>query len=50
MFWAGLEGAGRIVERLVYWHGRTGRAIFEPAPALRRFAETGAWEAAGGVP
>ncbi|TIP00009.1 MAG: 3-hydroxyacyl-CoA dehydrogenase [Mesorhizobium sp.] len=50
MFWAWLEGAGRIVERLEYWHGRTGRAIFEPAPALRRFAETGAWEAAGGVP
>ncbi|RWH74674.1 3-hydroxyacyl-CoA dehydrogenase NAD-binding domain-containing protein [Mesorhizobium sp.] len=43
MFWAGLEGAGRIVERLEYWHGRTGRAILEPAPALRRFAETGAW-------
>ncbi|TPJ60087.1 3-hydroxyacyl-CoA dehydrogenase NAD-binding domain-containing protein [Mesorhizobium sp. B2-7-1] len=48
MFWAGLEGAGRIVERLEFWHGQTGRAIFEPAPALRRFAETGAWEVAGG--
>jgi 3-hydroxyacyl-CoA dehydrogenase len=44
MFWAGLEGAAKIVERLEHWHGRTGRAIFEPAPALRRFAETGAWE------
>ena len=47
MFWAGLEGAGRIVERLEYWHVRTGRPIFEPAPALRRFAEKGAWEGAG---
>ncbi|PBC10676.1 3-hydroxyacyl-CoA dehydrogenase NAD-binding domain-containing protein [Mesorhizobium sp. WSM3859] len=45
MFWAGLAGAGKIVERLEHWHGRTGRAIFEPAPVLRRFAETGAWEA-----
>lgn len=47
MFWAGLEGAARIVERLEYWHGRTGRAIFQPAPLLRRFAETGAWDAGG---
>ncbi|TPI11431.1 3-hydroxyacyl-CoA dehydrogenase [Mesorhizobium sp. B4-1-3] len=45
MFWAGLEGAGKIVERLEHWHGRTGWAIFEPAPVLKRFAETGAWEA-----
>jgi 3-hydroxyacyl-CoA dehydrogenase len=44
MFWAGLEGAKKIVERLEHWHGQTGRAIFEPAPPLRRFAETGAWE------
>ncbi|RWB53332.1 3-hydroxyacyl-CoA dehydrogenase NAD-binding domain-containing protein [Mesorhizobium sp.] len=44
MFWAGLEGAGKIVERLEYWHARTGRLIFEPAPLLRRFAETGRWE------
>ncbi|MDX8446419.1 3-hydroxyacyl-CoA dehydrogenase NAD-binding domain-containing protein [Mesorhizobium captivum] len=48
MFWAGLEGAGRIIERLEYWHQRTGRAIFEPAPVLRRFAETGRWESARG--
>ncbi|BCM22316.1 3-hydroxyacyl-CoA dehydrogenase NAD-binding domain-containing protein [Mesorhizobium sp. J8] len=47
MFWAGLEGAGKIVERLEHWHARTGRAIFEPAPVLKRFAETGAWEGAG---
>ncbi|AZO17887.1 3-hydroxyacyl-CoA dehydrogenase [Mesorhizobium sp. M2A.F.Ca.ET.043.05.1.1] len=50
MFWAGLEGAGRIAERLEYWHQRTGRAIFEPAPALKRFAEMGSWEGAGGAP
>ncbi|TIW53673.1 MAG: 3-hydroxyacyl-CoA dehydrogenase [Mesorhizobium sp.] len=50
MFWAGLAGAGKIVERLEYWHRRTGRAIFEPAPALKRFAETGSWEGAGGAP
>ncbi|TPI37318.1 3-hydroxyacyl-CoA dehydrogenase [Mesorhizobium sp. B2-9-1] len=47
MFWAGLEGAAKIVERLEFWRRRTGRAIFEPAPALRRFAETGAWTANG---
>ncbi|RUW32644.1 3-hydroxyacyl-CoA dehydrogenase [Mesorhizobium sp. M2A.F.Ca.ET.015.02.1.1] len=50
MFWAGLAGAGKIVERLEYWHRRTGRAIFEPAPALKRFAETGSREGAGGAP
>ena len=48
MFWAGLEGAGKIVERLEHWHERTGRPIFQPAPLLRRFAETGSWEGAGG--
>ncbi|MBZ9764059.1 enoyl-CoA hydratase/isomerase family protein [Mesorhizobium sp. CA8] len=50
MFWAGLEGAAKIVERLEHWHRQTGRPIFEPAPALRRFAETGSWEGAGGAP
>ncbi|BCG92189.1 3-hydroxyacyl-CoA dehydrogenase NAD-binding domain-containing protein [Mesorhizobium sp. 131-2-1] len=44
MFWAGLEGGARIVERLEHWHERTGRPIFEPASLLRRFAETGSWE------
>ncbi|WFP63963.1 3-hydroxyacyl-CoA dehydrogenase NAD-binding domain-containing protein [Mesorhizobium sp. WSM4904] len=44
MFWAGLEGAAKIVERLEHRHAKTGRAIFEPAPLLRRFAETGRWE------
>ncbi|RRH86883.1 3-hydroxyacyl-CoA dehydrogenase [Mesorhizobium tamadayense] len=47
MFWAGLEWAAKIVERLEHWHERTGRAIFEPAPVLRRFAETGSWESVG---
>ena len=45
MFWAGIEGAGSIVERLDYWHERTGRTTFQPAPLLRRFAETGSWTA-----
>ncbi|TPO04178.1 3-hydroxyacyl-CoA dehydrogenase NAD-binding domain-containing protein [Mesorhizobium sp. B1-1-5] len=48
MFWAGVAGAAKIVERLEFWHGRTGRPIFEPAPALRRFAEMGSWAVAGG--
>ena len=47
MFWAGLEGGGRIVQRLDHWHERTGRPVFEPAPLLRRFAQTGSWEMAG---
>ena len=50
MFWAGLEGAGKIVERLERWRRQTGRAIFEPAPVLRRFAETGNWEGADSAP
>jgi 3-hydroxyacyl-CoA dehydrogenase len=48
MFWGGLEGAGKIVERLDHWHERTGRPIFRPAPLLRRMAETGSWEGAAG--
>ncbi|RVD18366.1 3-hydroxyacyl-CoA dehydrogenase NAD-binding domain-containing protein, partial [Mesorhizobium sp. M4B.F.Ca.ET.017.02.2.1] len=48
MFWAGLEGAAKIVERLEHWHRLTGRVIFEPVPMLRRFAETGSWDGAGG--
>ncbi|RWX59248.1 3-hydroxyacyl-CoA dehydrogenase, partial [Mesorhizobium sp. M4B.F.Ca.ET.089.01.1.1] len=48
MFWAGLEGAPKIVDRLEHWHRLTGRVIFQPAPMLRRFAETGSWEGAGG--
>ncbi len=44
MFWAGLEGAGKIIERLDYWHQRTGKDVFKPAPLLKRMAETGSWE------
>ncbi|MER9140807.1 3-hydroxyacyl-CoA dehydrogenase NAD-binding domain-containing protein [Mesorhizobium sp. M0830] len=47
MFWADLEGAARIVERLEYWHQRTGKDVFRVAPLLRRMAETGSWEAEG---
>jgi 3-hydroxyacyl-CoA dehydrogenase len=38
MFWAGLEGPGRIVERLAFWHSRTGKDIFKPATLLRHAA------------
>ncbi|UCI30638.1 3-hydroxyacyl-CoA dehydrogenase NAD-binding domain-containing protein [Mesorhizobium sp. B4-1-4] len=44
MFWAGLEGPARIVERLEYWHQRTGGPVFKPAPLLKRMAETGSWD------
>ncbi|MBZ9671491.1 3-hydroxyacyl-CoA dehydrogenase NAD-binding domain-containing protein [Mesorhizobium sp. ES1-3] len=44
MFWAGLEGAARIVERLEYWYRQTGKDVFKPAPLLRRMAETGSWD------
>jgi len=46
MFWAGLEGAARIIERLEYWHERTGKDVFKPAPLLKRMAEAGSWDAA----
>lgn len=35
MFWADLEGLEKIVERLDYWHGKTGKKVFEPASLLR---------------
>ena len=38
MFWAGLEGLDRIVERLEYWHGKTGKDVFKPAPLLKKMA------------
>jgi len=41
MFWAELEGIRKIVDRLEYWHGRTGKAGFKPAPLLKQLAETG---------
>ncbi|TPM30084.1 3-hydroxyacyl-CoA dehydrogenase NAD-binding domain-containing protein [Mesorhizobium sp. B2-3-4] len=43
MFWAGLEGAGKIVARLEHWHERTGKDVFKPSPLLKRMAETGSW-------
>ncbi|RWO99824.1 3-hydroxyacyl-CoA dehydrogenase NAD-binding domain-containing protein, partial [Mesorhizobium sp.] len=43
LFWAGLEGPARIIERLEYWHQRTGKDVFKPAPLLKRMAETGSW-------
>ncbi|TKT80963.1 3-hydroxyacyl-CoA dehydrogenase NAD-binding domain-containing protein [Aquamicrobium sp. LC103] len=41
MFWAELEGLRKIVERLEYWHGKTGKDVFKPAPLLKRLAEAG---------
>ncbi|UVK39817.1 enoyl-CoA hydratase/isomerase family protein [Mesorhizobium sp. AR10] len=44
MFWTGLEGAGKISERLDHWHAQTGRQVFQVVPRLRRMAETGSWD------
>jgi 3-hydroxyacyl-CoA dehydrogenase len=41
MFWAGLEGLSKIVERLDHWRGKTGEAVFEPAALLRQLAAEG---------
>ncbi len=41
MFWADLEGLKKIVERLEYWHGRTGKEVFAPTALLKELAETG---------
>lgn len=41
MFWAETEGLAKIVERLGYWHSRTGKAVFEPASLLRKLAASG---------
>jgi 3-hydroxyacyl-CoA dehydrogenase len=41
MFWAEHEGLPKIVEALERWHGRTGKAVFEPAPLLRGLAGSG---------
>lgn len=40
MFWADHEGLPKIVERLQYWYDRTGRTVFEPAPLLKKLAES----------
>jgi 3-hydroxyacyl-CoA dehydrogenase len=45
MFWAGLEGPAKIIERLEYWHQRMGNDVFRVAPLLKKMAETGSWEA-----
>ncbi|MGB3391386.1 MAG: 3-hydroxyacyl-CoA dehydrogenase NAD-binding domain-containing protein [Pseudaminobacter sp.] len=41
MFWAELEGFGKILERLEYWHGRTGKDVFRPSEMLKKAAQTG---------
>lgn len=41
MFWAEQAGLDHIVERLEYWHGKTGNAVFEPSDLLRKAARTG---------
>jgi len=38
MFWAEMEGLPKIVERLEYWHGKTGKAVFEPSALLKTLA------------
>ncbi|RST88195.1 3-hydroxyacyl-CoA dehydrogenase [Aquibium carbonis] len=43
MFWAELEGLGKIVERLEYWHGKTGKDVFDPSALMRRAAEAGSF-------
>ncbi|MCQ8875122.1 3-hydroxyacyl-CoA dehydrogenase NAD-binding domain-containing protein [Mesorhizobium sp. LMG17149] len=43
LFWAGLEGPARLIERLEYWHQRTGKDVFKPAPLLKQMVETGSW-------
>ncbi|MCC0034640.1 MAG: enoyl-CoA hydratase/isomerase family protein [Hoeflea sp.] len=41
MFWAEQAGLEHIVERLEYWHGKTGNPVFEPSKLLRKAAKTG---------
>jgi 3-hydroxyacyl-CoA dehydrogenase len=41
MFWAELEGFGKILERLDDWHGRTGKDVFRPSETLKKAAQTG---------
>jgi 3-hydroxyacyl-CoA dehydrogenase len=38
MFWAELVGLPKIVERLEYWYGKTGKEVYNPSPLLRRLA------------
>ncbi|HTV68570.1 MAG TPA: 3-hydroxyacyl-CoA dehydrogenase NAD-binding domain-containing protein [Rhizobiaceae bacterium] len=39
MFFAELQGLKKIVERLDHWHGKTGKAVFQPSALLRELAE-----------
>ncbi|MEM5471683.1 3-hydroxyacyl-CoA dehydrogenase NAD-binding domain-containing protein [Hoeflea sp. AS60] len=41
MFWAEQAGLSHIVERLEYWHGKTGNSVFEPSALLRKAAKSG---------
>ncbi|MDN5928902.1 MAG: 3-hydroxyacyl-CoA dehydrogenase NAD-binding domain-containing protein [Hyphomicrobiales bacterium] len=41
MFWADLTGLRKIAERLEYWHGKTGKQVFAPAPLLKKLAAEG---------
>ncbi len=41
MFWADLIGLTKIAERLDYWHGKTGKDVFAPAPLLAKLAAEG---------
>jgi 3-hydroxyacyl-CoA dehydrogenase len=41
MFWADVEGLRKIVDRLEYWHGRTGKDVFKPARLLKTLADSG---------
>ncbi|WP_127599433.1 3-hydroxyacyl-CoA dehydrogenase NAD-binding domain-containing protein [Nitratireductor alexandrii] len=41
MFWAESHGVGGIVERLEFWHARTGKDVFEPAALLKEAAASG---------
>ena len=41
MFFAELEGIKKIVERLEYWHGRTGKDAFKPSALLKKLATSG---------
>ena len=41
MFWAEQAGLAHIVERLEYWHGKTGNPVFEPSELLRKAAKSG---------
>jgi 3-hydroxyacyl-CoA dehydrogenase len=41
MFWADLTGLAKIADRLEYWHGKTGKDVFEPSALLKRLAGEG---------